>query len=177
MYGSGADQACGEGMALDLSIPIESSMEPPIRVHSALLKQYPPHLTTPPAHTPPTLRSLHTQAAFLFCLSVSITSPHSTPTSTYINPHLLPCLPIPPHLYPILKTLSITFSIPAFSVSSSLTSTYSPRAWEHNPLNERIWLSKINHKPKDKQMNHICRPPTLYNTSLHSFPLHPPTQL
>lgn len=51
--------------------------------------------------SPPTLRSLHTQAAFLVCLPLSITSPYSTPihTLTPICCHVSPslCTYIPHH--------------------------------------------------------------------------------
>lgn len=126
-------------------------LEPYIRVHSSLLKQCSPHVSTPPAHTwtPPP----HTCSFSLLSVSPWASpppSPHTLTPST--SPALSPFLP--------------------FSFSSFLTSTYSPQAWEHNPLNERIWLSKMNHKPKTSKLSHICQPPTLYNTTPY---IHPPS--
>lgn len=163
MFGSGADEGCGEGTAVKgICRYLLKAGVPPTRVHSGLFKQYPSLHTTPPAHTstPPALRSLHTQAAFLFCLPLSITYPRVHTAHTLPPSNLLPCVFIHLHLYaPHRKTLSITFPIPfLFSLLSCLTSTYSPQAWEHNPLNERIWLSKMNHKPKTSKLTNL--PPT-----------------
>lgn len=122
---------------------------------------------------PPTFSPLHTQAAFLVCLPLTLTSPISQ-TSAYISPHLLSCLPhvslgtsAPHGRKKNFPSLSLFLPL---SVSSSLTSTDFPPAWQHYPLNERIWLNELNLKPKTGKLATFVGHLPLSVPELHGSP-------
>lgn len=125
---------------------------------------------------PPTFNPLHTQAVFLTCLTLTLTSPISQ-TSAYISPHLLSCLPhvslgtSTPHGEEKKKTFHhFLHSFLPLSVSSFLTSTDFPPAWQHYPLNERIWLNKLNLKPKTGKLATFVGHLPLSVPELHGSP-------
>lgn len=123
---------------------------------------------------PPTFNPLHTQAVFLVCLTLTLTSPISQ-TDAYISPHLLSCLPhvslgtSAPHGEGKKNFPSLSPFLP-LSVSSFLTSTDFPPAWQHYPLNERIWLNKLNLKPKTGKLAAFVGHLPLSVPELHGSP-------
>ena len=119
----------------DLLIPTESWRPPSDFIQRFLNNALPtsPHLLPTQVHPQP-LRCPNTQAAFLFCLSLSITYPHSTPVHilTPICCHVSTSIcTYTPHWKKKKKNLFLSLFFLIFSsVSSSLTFTYSPQAWE-----------------------------------------------
>lgn len=131
MFGRWADESCGVGTAVEICrYPLKAGGPPSAFIQPSLNNALPtsPHILPTQVHPQP-LRCPQTQAAFLFCLSLIITYPHSTPVHilTSICCHVSSILSYTPHWK---KSLPHHSFLNFFSFSSSLTSTYSPQAWE-----------------------------------------------
>lgn len=136
-----------------------------------------PHLLPTQVHPQPSDLSTHKLLSSFASLWPSPPPPHSSHTSTLncrcvrqsfctytSHGKLVPTLsPFPCPL--LLLTLSFI-----------LTSTYSQQAWEHNPLNERIWFSKIMHKSKTSKLTTFAahQPFTIPARMVHPC-IHPPS--
>lgn len=182
MFGRWADESCGVGTAVEICrYPLKAGGPPSDFIQPSLNNALPtsPHLLPAQVHPQP-LRCPPTQAAFLFCLSLNITYPHSAPV------HILTpiCRNLSTSVYTYTthwkkKTLPVTL----FLIFSPFHLLWPPptlhRPGKHNLLNERIWLSKTNHKPETSKLTTYAAhlPFTIPARIVSPLPLHPPTQL
>ncbi len=170
MFGSGADEAYRVETTVEenwryplkAGAPHQSSLSP----HETILSPH-HHTSCPHKYTPNPQISPHTSCSASLWAS-------ATPTPHHTLTHLLPCVSIPLQLYHTLKNYF------HHCLHCSVASHFSPfilsdlhllfRGLGTKSTKWENLFQQNEPQAQVKQINNICHPPTLYNTSLRGSP-------